>query len=75
MFLVILLFYFFFVCTTIPKTFHEACDHPRWRNALIDENAGSCNNGILELVPLFFGKKTIGCRWVYAAKSGPSGEV
>ena len=27
------------------------------------------------LVPLPPGKKTVGCRWVYAVKAGPNGEV
>ena len=28
-----------------------------------------------ELVPLLPGKKVVGCRWVYAIKVGPNGEV
>ena len=33
------------------------------------------HNKIRELVPLSFGKKTVGCRWVYDIKVEPSSDV
>ena len=33
------------------------------------------HSGTWQLVPLPLGKKTVGCRWVYAIKVGPNGEV
>nr|KYP77157.1 hypothetical protein KK1_021428 [Cajanus cajan] len=71
--------YFSFVSsrssTTVSKTINEALDHPGWRQAMIDEMQALAHNGTWELVPLPPGKKTAGCRWVYAVKIGPKGEV
>jgi len=60
---------------TIPKTVKEALDHPGWRQAMISEMQALEHNKTWELVPLPSGKKTVGCRWVYAIKVGPNGEV
>jgi len=59
----------------ISKNFHEALDHPGWRQAMIVEMQTLEHNGTWELVPLFHGKKTVGCRWVYAIKVVLNGEV
>ena len=60
---------------TIPKNVHEALDHPGWRQAMIVEMQALEHSDTWELVPLLPGKKVVGCRWVYAIKVGPNGEV
>ena len=42
---------------------------------MIDEIRALENNGTWELIPFPSGKKTVGCRWVYAIKVGPNGGV
>ena len=60
---------------TVPSNVHEALNHPGWKQAMIDEMKTLENNDTWELVTLPLGKKTVGCRWVYAVKVGPNGEV
>jgi len=68
-------FAFSLSATIVPKTIHETIDHPwRWQ-AMIDEMQVLVSNNTWELVPLLSGKKTIGCRRVYAIKVGLRGEV
>ena len=71
--------YFSFISSvssiTIPKTLKEALDHPGWRQTMISEIQALDHNKTWELIPLPSGKKTVGCRWVYAIKVGPNGEV
>nr|KYP68977.1 Retrovirus-related Pol polyprotein from transposon TNT 1-94 [Cajanus cajan] len=42
---------------------------------MIDKMHALAHNGTWELVPVPLGKKPVGCRWVYAVKVGPNGEV
>ena len=72
---IFLLRLFLVFCVTIPKNVQEALDHPGWRQAMIVEMQALENSGTWELVPLSPGKKTIGCKWVYAVKVEPNGEV
>jgi len=71
--------YFSFISSvssiTIPKTLKEALDHPGWRQTMISEIQALDHNKTWELIPLPSGKKTVGCRWVYAIKVGPNGKV
>jgi hypothetical protein len=60
---------------SIPKNVCEALDHPGWRQAMIDEMQALGHNGTWDLVPLPPGKKPVGCRWVYAVKVGPNGQI
>nr|CAN69691.1 hypothetical protein VITISV_026777 [Vitis vinifera] len=46
-----------------------------WRQAMVDEMAILHSNGTWDLVVLPSGKSTVGCRWVYAVKVGPDGQV
>ncbi|RVW16413.1 Retrovirus-related Pol polyprotein from transposon RE1 [Vitis vinifera] len=46
-----------------------------WRQAMVDEMAALHSNGTWDLVVLPPGKSTVGCRWVYAVKVGPDGQV
>ncbi|RVW43520.1 Retrovirus-related Pol polyprotein from transposon TNT 1-94 [Vitis vinifera] len=41
----------------------------------VDEMAALHSNGTWDLVVLPSGKSTVGCRWVYAVKVGPDGQV
>jgi len=45
-----------------------------WSQATIAEMQALDQNNTWELVPLPYGKKIVGCRWVYAIKIGPNGE-
>ncbi|RVW72247.1 Retrovirus-related Pol polyprotein from transposon TNT 1-94 [Vitis vinifera] len=60
---------------SLPKSTHEALYHPGWRQAMVDEMAALHSNGTWDLVVLPLGKSTVGCRWVYAVKVGPDGQV
>lgn len=42
---------------------------------MIDEMQALGHNGTWDLVPLPPGKKPVGCRWVYAVKVGPNGQI
>ncbi|RVW88050.1 Retrovirus-related Pol polyprotein from transposon RE2 [Vitis vinifera] len=42
---------------------------------MVDEMAALHSNGTWDLVVLPSGKSTVGCRWVYAVKVGPDGQV
>ncbi|RVW47921.1 Retrovirus-related Pol polyprotein from transposon RE2 [Vitis vinifera] len=46
-----------------------------WRQAMVDEMAALHSNGTWDLVVLPSGKSTVGCRWVYAVKVGPDGQI
>ncbi|RVX14359.1 Retrovirus-related Pol polyprotein from transposon TNT 1-94 [Vitis vinifera] len=46
-----------------------------WRQAMVDEMASLHSNGTWDLVVLPSGKSTVSCRWVYAIKVGPDGQV
>ncbi|RVX04551.1 Retrovirus-related Pol polyprotein from transposon RE1 [Vitis vinifera] len=60
---------------SLPKSTHEALSHPSWRQTMVDEMAALHSNGTWDLVVLPSGKSTVGCRWVYAVKVGPDGQV
>ncbi|RVW32653.1 putative mitochondrial protein [Vitis vinifera] len=57
------------------KSTHEALSHLGWRQAMVDEMAALHSNGTWDLVVLPSGKSTVGCRWVYAVKVGPDGQI
>ncbi|RVW81338.1 Retrovirus-related Pol polyprotein from transposon TNT 1-94 [Vitis vinifera] len=59
----------------VRKEHHEALSHPGWRQAMVDEMAALHSNGTWDLVVLPPGKSTVGCRWVYAVKVGPDGQL
>ncbi|RVW42968.1 Retrovirus-related Pol polyprotein from transposon RE2 [Vitis vinifera] len=60
---------------SLPKSTQEALSHPGWRQAMVDEMTALHSNGTWDLVVLPSGKSTVGCRWVYAVKVGPDGQV
>ncbi|RVW45240.1 putative mitochondrial protein [Vitis vinifera] len=59
----------------VRKAPHEALSHPGWRQPMVDEMAALHSNGTWDLVVLPSGKSTVGCRWVYAVKVSPDGQV
>ena len=60
---------------SLPNTFQEALSHPGWRSVMIEEMDALNENGTWNLVHLPTGKKSIGCRWVFAVKVNPNGSV
>ncbi|RVX02837.1 Retrovirus-related Pol polyprotein from transposon TNT 1-94 [Vitis vinifera] len=59
----------------LPIAIQKALSHPSWRQAMVDEMDALHSNGTWDLVVLPSGKSTVGCRWVYAVKVGPDGQV
>ncbi|RVW79788.1 Retrovirus-related Pol polyprotein from transposon RE1 [Vitis vinifera] len=57
------------------KSTHEVLSHPGWRQAMVDEMVALHSNGTWDLVVLPSGKSIVGCRWVYAVKVGPDGQI
>jgi hypothetical protein len=60
---------------SIPKTVLEALSRPGWRQAMIDEMTALESNKTWTLVPSPSEKSIVGCRWVFAIKVGPDGQV
>ncbi|KAM1318536.1 hypothetical protein ACFX2H_003660 [Malus domestica] len=57
----------------IPSNFEEAIEseeNEKWCNVMGDEMNSLLKNKTWELAKLSKGKKTIGCKWVYAKKKG-----
>lgn len=57
------------------KNVYKALDYLGWEHAIIVEMQALEYSGTWQLVPLPPGKQVVRCRWVYAIKVGPSGEV
>ncbi|RVX16077.1 Retrovirus-related Pol polyprotein from transposon RE1 [Vitis vinifera] len=55
---------------TYPLLFGKAGDRQWWMKWLLLHS-----NGTWDLVVLPSGKSTVGCRWVYAVKVGPDGQI
>ena len=60
---------------SIPSKMQEALADDRWTNAMAEEMAALEKNATWELVHLPKGKKTVGCRWVFAIKHKADGTV
>ncbi|CAH9074829.1 unnamed protein product [Cuscuta epithymum] len=60
---------------SVPKSVKEALSHPEWRHAMVEEMNALDLNGTWDLVYLPSGKKSIGCKWVFAVKVNPDGSV
>ena len=60
---------------SLPNVVHEALSHVGWRSAMVEEMQALDDNGTCDLVPLPTGKKTIGCRWMFAVKFNPDGSI
>ncbi|RVW53002.1 Retrovirus-related Pol polyprotein from transposon RE1 [Vitis vinifera] len=71
----ILLLFLLYPLFLFHRSTHEALSHPGWRQAMVDEMTALHSNDTWDLVVYPSGKSTVGCRWVYAVKVGPDGQV
>ena len=53
---------------SIPIYVQEALAEPKWKHAMFEEMQTLQKTGTWELTTLPTGKKTVGCKWVYAVK-------
>ena len=59
----------------IPRTIHEALEHPDWKPAVMEEINALNKNKTWEIVDLPVGKKTVGCKWVFTVKCRADGSI
>jgi hypothetical protein len=62
-------------CVHIPKDWQEAKQHPKWRQAMVEEMMALEKNKTWELTTLPANKKVVGCKWVYVLKQNQEGKV
>ncbi len=55
-------------------TFSEVISHPKWCHMMQDEYITILQNNTWSLVPFFFGKQAITCRWLLKIKLGINGQ-
>ena len=60
---------------SVPNNVQDALADPKWKLAMIEEMKALRKNGTWELVSLPMGKKTVGCKWVYAMKHKADGSI
>ncbi|CAL2256002.1 unnamed protein product [Prunus armeniaca] len=60
---------------SIPNSVTETLEDPKWKEAMNEEMRALQKNATWELVPLPYGKKTVGCRWIYTVKLKADGSV
>jgi hypothetical protein len=48
---------------------------PKWTKVIKEEMDALLKNGTWTLVPLFEGKKLVGCRWVFSIKHRIDGSI
>ncbi|KAK8928288.1 hypothetical protein KSP39_PZI017463 [Platanthera zijinensis] len=60
---------------SIPSTWQEALEHPDWKRAMVEEMTALEKNNTWDLTTLPHGKKTVGCKWVFAVKQNSKGIV
>lgn len=51
-----------------PKTYKQAAQHPKWKEAMYAEMSAIGKNSTSLITELPPGKTTIGCKWVYCVK-------
>lgn len=59
----------------IPKIIHEDLSHSGWCIAMLEEMNTLDDNGTCDFISLPTGKKTFGCKWVFAIKVNPGGSI
>lgn len=67
-----------YIVDTIPTNFKEALSSPeyeKWKQAMDEEMSVLEENKTWELQELPPGHRTIGCRWVFALKTGSDSQV
>ena len=60
---------------SIPQGWKEAIYDPKWKNAMVEEMKALAKNGTWELIDLSFGKKPVGCKWVFTVKLNADGSI
>ena len=60
---------------SIPRNVQEALTNPDWKKAMNEEMEALQRNTTWELVPLYEGNKTVGCRWIFTVKLNPDGSI
>ena len=60
---------------SVPNNVQDALADPKWKLAMMEEMKALRKNGTWELVSLPMGKKTVGCKWVYAMKHKADGSI
>ena len=58
-----------------PQTLHEALGNKNWEDAMREEMSALERNKTWEVVELPKGKKTVGCKWVFALKYKADGSL
>jgi Reverse transcriptase (RNA-dependent DNA polymerase) len=59
----------------IPERLEEAMSNLKWLEAMRAEMKALEKNHTWQLVSLPKGRKTVGCKWVFTVKYGPTGLV
>jgi hypothetical protein len=60
---------------SIPSTLQEALADSHWTTAMTEEMKALKKNATWDLVTLPTGRKTVGCRWVFAVKHNVDGTI
>ncbi|XP_016709230.1 uncharacterized mitochondrial protein AtMg00820-like [Gossypium hirsutum] len=58
-----------------PRTIEEALTDPAWKLAVQVEFDALMANSIWELISLPYGRKVIGCKWLFKVKKNPDGTI
>ena len=59
----------------IPTTIQEALKVPAWKQAVEDEIRALESNGTWTLTKLPYGKKPVGCKWIFTVKYKADGSI
>ncbi|CAN1121074.1 Retrovirus-related Pol polyprotein from transposon TNT 1-94 [Linum perenne] len=59
----------------IPRNIQEARQHPKWKQATVDELQALHKNQTWEVVTLPAGKRTIDCKWLFTIKYNSDGSI
>ena len=60
---------------SIPSNVQDALADPKWKQAMNEELEALQKNETWDVVPMPPGKKTVGCRWVFAVKLKADGSI
>ncbi|KAJ7967937.1 Retrovirus-related Pol polyprotein from transposon TNT 1-94 [Quillaja saponaria] len=60
---------------SIPQDWKEALADPKWEDAMVEEMKALSKNDTWELASLPYGKRAIGCKWVFTIKRKADGTI
>ncbi|KAJ7954112.1 Retrovirus-related Pol polyprotein from transposon TNT 1-94 [Quillaja saponaria] len=60
---------------SIPKDWKEALADPKWEDAMVEEMKALSKNDTWELASLPYGKRAVGCKWVFTIKRKADGTI